>query len=319
MKVLITGATGLVGSALTSLLLKEGYSVHYLTTSKEKIKKTEDYTGFYWDPSKNIIDDNCFQGVSTIINLAGATIAQRWSSRNKELILNSRTKSLQTIYSAISKMTDNRKFKLISSSAIGIYPDSLANYYTEQTTEIDHSFLGEVVEAWELEMEKFKQLSCEVAIIRTGLVCSAKGGALPKLTTAVKNYMGAPFGSGSQWQSWIHIEDLAAMFLFLMEKDLIGVYNGVAPNPVTNKKMVNELAKVLNRPLILPNVPEFSLKLLLGEMSYLLLASQRVSCSKIQKKGFHFKYKNICKALESLYPTNTKTDSKQHLDIKEFV
>lgn len=319
MKVLITGATGLVGSALTSLLLKEGYSVHYLTTSKGKIKKTEHYTGFYWDPSKNIIDDNCFQGVSTIINLAGATIAQRWSSRNKEVILNSRTKSLQTIYSAISKMTDNRKFKLISSSAIGIYPDSLANYYTEQTTEIDDSFLGEVVEAWELEMEKFKQLSCEVAIIRTGLVCSARGGALPKLTMAVKNYIGAPFGSGNQWQSWIHIEDLAAMFLFVLEKDLKGVYNGVAPNPVANKKMVKELAKVLNRPLILPNVPEFSLKLLLGEMSYLLLASQRVSCSKIQKKGFHFKHKNICKALESLYPANTKTDSKQRLDIKEFV
>jgi uncharacterized protein (TIGR01777 family) len=319
MKVLITGATGLVGSALTELFIKEGYSVNYLTTSSDKIKNTEKYKGFYWDPGANKIDKNCFTGVTAIINLAGASISQRWTKSNKSKILNSRIDSLRTLYKAIEELNLNKNIHFISSSAIGIYPNSLTNFYTEESKGVDASFLGEVVEAWEKEIIKFRELPCEVSIIRTGLVCSDKGGALPKLTAAINGFVGAPFGSGNQWQSWIHISDLTRIFLFLMEKGLSGIYNGVAPNPVTNKKMVKELASVLKRPLLLPNVPKFSLKLILGEMSYLLLASQRVSSNKIEKKGFHFQFNNISKTLEDIYSIDTKEDLKENISLKEFV
>lgn len=319
MKVLITGATGLVGSAITALLLKKGYSVNYLTTSKNKIKATANYNGFYWDPSNNTIDKDCLKGVSTIINLAGATIAQRWTKKNKELILKSRINSLKTLYSAIANLENPAKIHLISASAIGIYPNSLSNFYTETTEEVDSSFLGDVTKAWENEAMNFQKLQTKVSIIRIGLVCATDGGALPKLKKTISSYVGAAFGSGNQWQSWIHINDLARMFLYLMKNEVEGIYNGVAPNPVTNTKMVKELAKVLKKPLILPNVPGFLLKTLLGEMSYLLLASQRVSSGKIEKKGFYFEYSNICKAYEELFDDGFRTDMKTKIDIKEFV
>ena len=124
----------------------------------------------------------------------------------------------------------------------------------------------------------------------------------------VKNYVGAAFGTGEQWQSWIHIEDLARLFLFAINKELKGIYNGVAPNPVTNSKLVKEIAEVLKKPFLLPNIPQFLMRLILGEMSYLLFVSQRVSSKKIEDEGFDFYYKNVCNALENLYQTEEKAE-----------
>lgn len=319
MKVLITGATGLIGRAITDLCFEKGILVNYLTTDKSKIKNETNYRGFYWEPRTNEIDVNCFEGVTAIINLAGASIAKRWTESYKKEILSSRVDSLNTLYIALKNLNLEESILFISASAIGIYPNSLPNFYTEEETSFDSSFLGDVTEIWEKEIDKFQMLKCSVTKIRIGLVLSSEGGALPDMANAVRRYLGASFGSGRQWQSWIHVNDLARMFLYIVENKLSGVYNGVAPNPVTNAKMVKELAKVLNRPLFLPNIPHFVMRLILGEMSYLLFVSQRVSSKKIEKKGFNFKFNNICRALENIYLKEVNEDHSDDVLAKEYV
>ncbi len=301
MKVLITGATGLVGQAIVKVLHQKGIPVNYLTTSKEKITSTENFQGFYWNPSKEEIDLDCFDNVQAVINLAGANIAKRWTPDHRRKVLSSRINSLRTLKKGLEKSKNKEVECLVSASAIGIYPNSISEYYDENETKVDDGFLGEVVQKWEAEADTFEKLNIDVAKIRIGLVLSKDGGALPKMAMPIKNFVGAPLGSGEQWQSWIHIDDLAQMFVFAVENNLKGVYNGVASNPVTNTKMTKELAKILERPLWLPNVPAFLLKTFLGKMSTLVLASQRVSSKKIEEEGFSFQYVNICQALKSLY------------------
>ena len=319
MKVLIAGATGLIGKAITDLCREKGISVNYLTTDKSKIKNENNYRGFYWEPEKNELDVNCFDGVTAIINLAGASIARKWTKSYKKKILSSRKDSLKTLYIAIKNLNPEERISFISASAIGIYPNSLTDFYTEKETTVDASFLGEVSEMWENEMDKFQELNCTVAKIRIGLVLSSEGGALPNIENAVRRYLGASFGSGQQWQSWIHVNDIARIFLFAVENNLSGVYNGVAPNPVTNRKMVKELAKVLNKPLFLPNIPQFAMRLILGEMSYLLFVSQRVSSKKIEKEGFNFEFNNICRALENIYLEQVSEDNTDDVLSKEYI
>jgi len=301
MKVLITGATGMIGQAIVKVLHQKCIPVNYLTTSKDKIESTEDFQGFYWDPTKGEIDLKCFENVQAIINLAGASIAKRWTPQHKKKVLSSRTNSLQTLRKGLEQSDNTEVECMVSASAIGIYPDSISDYFEENTSKVDDGFLGEVVSKWEAEVETFEEIGVDVAKIRIGLVLSKDGGALPKMAMPVKNFVGAPIGSGEQWQSWIHIEDLAQMFAFAVENNLRGIYNGVAPNPVTNNKLTKELANTLEKPLWLPNVPAFLLKAILGEMSTLLLASQRVSSKKIEEEGFSFQYVNVCQALQNIY------------------
>lgn len=297
---MITGATGLIGKAITEKFLKRNIEVHYLTTRKSKLKQEEGFKGFYWNPTNGEIDLNCFEGVTAVINLAGASISQRWTKANKKRILRSRLDSLQTLRKAVDSLETSSIRSFVSASAIGIYPNSFDKYYTEDVTDVDPTFLGEVVEQWEDEINKFSKFSFSVAAIRIGLVLSTEGGALPAMVRPIKSYVGAAFGNGEQWQSWIHIEDLSRLFVFVTEQELEGTFNGVAPNPVTNSKLVKEIATLLNRPLLLPNVPRGLMQLVLGDMSYLLYASQRVSSKKIEEEGFEFDHKNICTALESI-------------------
>jgi hypothetical protein len=153
---------------------------------------------------------------------------------------------------------------------------------------------------WEAAADQFSSLNIPVTKVRTGIVLSNDGGALPQITNPVKMGVGAALGSGEQWQSWIHIEDIAGIYLFLLKHTLSGVYNGVAPGPVTNSKMTRIIASHLNKPLWLPKVPKFALKLLLGEMGALALESQLVSAAKIEEAGFRFHYVNLEKAVEDL-------------------
>ncbi|MFD2101190.1 TIGR01777 family oxidoreductase [Flagellimonas iocasae] len=308
MKVLITGATGLVGQAIVKVLHDQGIAVNYLTTSKDKISNSETYQGYYWNPNKGEIDLDCFKNVGAVINLAGASIAKRWTPLRKKKIRSSRINSLRTLYRGMEQVDISLMDSFVSASAIGIYPDSLSKFYEENEKEVDDSFVGEVAQKWEAEVDSFKKFDINVSKVRIGIVLSSEGGALPQMAAPIKNFIGAPLGSGDQWQSWIHIEDLAQLFVFIIENNLKGTYNGVAPNPVTNAKMTKELARAMDRPLWMPNVPKFALKLLLGEMAYLTFSSQRVSSKKIENEGFGFQYPNICVALQQLYAEKSEKE-----------
>lgn len=299
MKILITGATGLVGEALTSLLLQNGIKVNYLTTSKNKIQYQPNFQGFYWNPESGIIDENCLLGVSAIINLAGANIVKRWTSQYKEEIIESRILSVNLLCTTL-KNNPHQVKQFISASAIGIYPDSLKNYYTEDFKNFDDSFLSNVVVKWEEAVSQIERLHIKVCKLRIGLVLSTKGGAFPKIAKPIKYGLAASFGSGKQLQSWIHIHDLANMFLFALQKNLSGTFNAVAPTPVTNYELTSTIAEIMDKPFIMPNIPRFAMKMVLGEMHTLLFDSQNVSSQKITQAGFVFKYKTIHTALEQL-------------------
>ncbi|WP_282068517.1 TIGR01777 family oxidoreductase [Olleya namhaensis] len=300
MRILITGATGLIGSEIVKQCRLNNIAVNYLTTSKSKLSKAENYKGFYWDPSKNEIDVACLEDVQAIIHLVGASISKRWTEAYKKTILLSRVQTSQLIFNTLQN-NPNQVTQIVSASAIGIYPNSLTNYYTEDSKEVSTSYLGQVVEQWEQAVDAFSSLDIMVSKVRIGLVLSAKGGALPEMAKPIKFGVGAAFGSGKQWQSWIHISDLANLFLHVLEHKLEGVYNGVAPNPETNTYLTKAIAKQLKRPLLLPNIPEFAMKLVLGDMHILLFESQRVSSQKVEETGFNFTHYNLQSALQEEY------------------
>ncbi|AWM14358.1 TIGR01777 family protein [Flavobacterium sediminis] len=299
MKVLITGATGLIGSELVKLLLQRGVKVNYLTSSKSKLIKEENYQGFYWNPDKGEIDLDAFEEVECLINLAGATVSKKWTPAYKQEIIESRVLSTRLLYQSLLKDSFDIK-QIISASAIGVYPSSETTIYTEESNQIDNSFLGCVVAKWEDEVKNFAKLGIRVSFVRIGLVLAPDGGALTEMLKPIKLGLGATFGSGKQYQSWIHIKDLARIFSFIMDNELEGIYNGVSPYPVTNEVLVKSIAQTLDKPLFLPGIPKMAMKLLLGEMHELLYSSQHVSARKILDEGFQFKYSNLDKALQDI-------------------
>lgn len=300
-KILIAGATGMVGSALTAQLREAGIAVNYLTTQSANIKDTPGFQGFLWNPASGALDVNCFKGVTAIVNLAGSSVSQPWTKRGRELILKSRIDSLNCLCRGLKEIKNHEIDYIISASAIGVYPSSFTNFYKEEGPVADSGFLAGVVRQWEASLEQFQELNISRAILRIGLVLDTHGGVLPVMARPVKYGVGAPLGTGKQWQSWIHIKDLVSIIQFALNHRLDGVYNAVAPNPVTNTRFTKELARILRRPLLLPPVPAFILRLLLGERSTLALDSQRVCSSKIQEEGFNYEYPNLSPALEDLF------------------
>ncbi|MCF8320613.1 MAG: TIGR01777 family oxidoreductase [Flavobacterium sp.] len=301
MKVLITGATGLIGTELVSLLLQNGISVNYLTTSKNKIVNELNYNGFYWSPEQGIIDENCLMGVDSIINLAGANISKRWTNSYKQEIIESRLLSSALLFKAI-KNNPNQVKQIVSASGTSIYPNSDTIIFDENSTQVNSSFLGNVVIKWEESTDKFTTLGIKVCKLRTGIVLSAKGGALVEMLKTIKLGLGSCFGSGKQIQSWIHIHDIASLYYFAINNDLEGVYNAVSPNPVTNEELTFSIAKALKKPLFMPNIPKFMMHLILGEMHELLFENRNLSAKKIIDKGFVFKYKTIEQAMKNILP-----------------
>ena len=299
MKILITGATGLVGTELTTLLLQKGVHVHYLTTSAKKIVTEPNYRGFLWNPQKGTIDENALIDVDRIIHLAGANIANRWTDDYKEEIIESRTVTANLLFKVL-KNNPHQVKQIISASGTAIYPSSLKEVYSESFKKSDGGFLSNVVIKWEESVDKFQQLGINVCKLRTGIVLSNKGGALVEMAKPIRLGVGSPLGSGQQFQSWIHLHDLAYLYYFAVEHNLDGVYNAVAPNPVSNKVLTVAIAEQLHKTLFLPNVPQFILKLMLGEMHLILFSSQNVSNKKIEDQGFKFEFKTIDKALHSL-------------------
>jgi hypothetical protein len=299
MKVLITGATGLVGNQLVKLLLQNGTQVHYLTTSKSKVKGEPNFKGFYWNPEKGEIDLMAFDQVDAIIHLAGATISKRWTDSYKQEIINSRVLSTRLLYQTLSKSANQVKH-FVCASGVSVYPDSLEQVYNEDFSTIDDSFLGNVVHKWESEVDILSKLNIKIVKVRTGIVLSTKGGALAELIKPIKFGIGSSFGTGKQYQSWIHLEDLARIYQYIINEELEGIYNAVAPYPVSSNELSQTIAKKLQVPYFMPNIPKFVMKIILGEMHELLFTSQNVSAKKILNKGFQFKFANLDKALENL-------------------
>ena len=300
MRILITGATGLIGSEIIRLSVERGWEVNFLSRQRKRVEEENTRVqGYYWNPATGEIDAKCFDGVDAIINLAGNNVARRWTERHKEAILTSRINSLRTLRHALKRSGNKTISHIVSASAIGIYPSSLTELYTEDGP-YAKDFLGQVVQQWEREVDTFTSLDIKVTKLRIGLVLATEGGALAPMIKSVKTLTAATFGNGKQWQSWIHCEDVAQMFMFCVEKKCTGVFNAVAPNPIIQKKLLKEVARSLRRPILLPGVPLFMMKMILGEMAILLYSSQRVSCKKIETHGFSFTYRTINSAIESL-------------------
>lgn len=299
MNILITGATGLIGKKMVTLLKKDNHIIHYLSTSKSKIEHTSNYKGFYWNPGKGEIDLAAFEDVSVIIHLAGASVSKKWTKAYKNEIIQSRVQTANLLLNTL-KAHPNKVKQFVAASAIGIYPDDLIAIYHEDDSKIDDSFLGEVTQLWEESTNLFKSLPLLVSTIRIGVVLAKESGALVEMTKPIKYGFGAVLASGKQYVSWIHIDDLVAIFKYVIDHNLEGIYNAVSPYPTTNEELTKAIAKTIHKPLFLPNVTKFMLRFLLGEMHQIVTSSQHVSSRKILDSGFQFQFASLSKSLQNL-------------------
>jgi len=296
--ILLTGGSGHIGRHLTQLLLDNGCTVSHLSRAPENIPGVKTYL---WNVEKGEIDTACVTGVDTIVHLAGAGVAEkRWTDKRKKEIIESRTKSITLIYDLLRKKTNLVK-TVISASATGYYGDRDGQLLTENTTP-GEDFLAEVCIKWEAAVDEGTELGLRIVKLRTGIVLDKNGGALPQMANPVKWGVGSPLGNGKQWMPWIHWQDVVDMYFYaITDHNMKGVYNMVAPNPVTNKEFTKVLAGQLHRPLWAPKVPAFLIKLLFGEMSIAILGSAKASSKKIEDAGFKFKYPELSAALKEIY------------------
>jgi len=296
--ILITGASGLIGTRLTELLLEKGYAVSHVGRSK----RVDKVRSFVWDARKHVIEPGAFKGITTVVHLAGAGVAEkRWNAERKKEILESRTKSSNLLYDELKK-GHHHVTSVISASAIGYYGiNDNEIVYTEDSPP-GNDFLADVTRQWEESIDKIKSLGIRVAKMRIGIVLSNKGGTLKELEKPIKLLAGAPLGSGKQEVSWVHIDDVCGMFIKAIEDDSMnGPYNAVGPYPVTNKELTKEIARVLKKPLLLPNIPGFVLRIVVGQMAEIVVTGSKVSSEKIQNAGYVLQYKTLQQALLNLY------------------
>jgi uncharacterized protein (TIGR01777 family) len=294
--ILITGGSGLIGSQISDLLISSGYNVGHLTRSPEK--KSASAKMFGWNIDRQEIDQEAIPWADHIIQLAGETVGQLWTESKKKKILDSRIASISLINKELSK--GSKVKSIISASGIGYYGDDTGSNVLTEDSPKGSGFLSDVVNQWEAVADEAKSYVDKVVKIRIGIVLSADGGALEKMIMPIKWRVGSSFGSGKQWMSWIHITDLSRIFLEAIKNPVPPIINGVSPNPVTNEEFTKILAKKLHRHLILPAVPKFALRMLLGEMSILALGSNKVIPASFQKEGFTFEYKTLPEALDSI-------------------
>ena len=300
MKVLITGGSGTLGKEITNLVFKKKYEVNILTRNKNLKSHNSRLKYFHWNPKKGVIDLNCFKDVDSVINLAGFPVFKLWTKANKTKIFDSRVGSTNFILDVILK----KKIKIksfVNASAIAAYRDSL-DFTSSENDSINNSnsFINQVVVKWEDEVKRFESKLPDISfsIMRIGLVLSKSGGLYKICKTLSKLFVLSPLGSGNQWQSWIHEQDAAKIILSGCEYSWNGTYNLVAPKPVKQNELINKIAIFNNSRVIFPNIPSFMVKLVFGEMSEVILSSQKVKSVKLRESDFSFK--NIDDALKDL-------------------
>ncbi len=296
MNIAITGGSGLIGGRLVAVLGRAGHRVRLLSR-RRGANLPPGVSVSIWDPAQGPPPETLFTGVDAVIHLAGENIAQRWTAEAKRRILDSRVTGTRLLVQTLAAMKDGPK-ALISASAIGFY-GSRGDEMLVESSPPGSGFLPDVCSAWEREAEAAGAAGIRVVRVRIGVVLDPHGGALQKMLTPFRAGVGGRLGDGREWMSWIHLDDLAEMIRWAAETPVAGAVNGVAPNPVTNAVFTRELAHAVHRPAIIP-VPGFALRALFGEMSSVLLGSQRVLPRAAAGAGFRFRFPELGEALMDL-------------------
>ncbi|HAR72981.1 MAG TPA: TIGR01777 family protein [Flavobacteriaceae bacterium] len=293
MNILLTGGSGLIGSELTKILIENGHQVRILTREKEI-----EHPFYHWD--KDTIDEKVFENLDGIIHLAGSLIAKRWTNSYKKEIFSSRVDTANLLFEYVKKLNIDLKF-FISASGTAYYGQITSNMIFKESDEPNIDFLGKVCVAWENAAYQFEKIGARVVCLRTSLVLSKNGEGFKLLKKPIQLGVGANLGDGKQWMPWIHIADLLQMYAEAVGNDRIkGSYNASSPQHINHSEFNHTLARKMNKPFFIPNIPAFVMKLTLGEMSSLVLNGSRIDATKIQETGFKFQYPTLEKALEEL-------------------
>lgn len=293
MNILLTGGSGLIGSELTKILIENGHQVRILTREKQI-----EHPFYHWD--KDTIDEKVFENLDGIIHLAGCLIAKRWTNSYKKEIFSSRVDTANLLFEYVKKLNIDLKF-FISASGTAYYGQITSNKIFKESDEPNIDFLGKVCVAWENAAYQFEKIGARVVCLRTSLVLSKNGEGFKLLKKPIQLGVGANLGDGKQWMPWIHITDLIQMYAEAVDNDKIkGSYNASSPQYINHSEFNHTLARKMNKPFFIPNIPAFVMKLTLGEMSSLVLNGSRIDATKIQETGFKFQYPTLEKALEEL-------------------
>ncbi|WP_027383824.1 TIGR01777 family oxidoreductase [Epilithonimonas caeni] len=296
-KILISGATGLVGKKLSRKLYERGYQVETLVRSRSKRSSFKSYV---WDYENGFLEEGALDNTYIFIHLAGAPISKRWTESYKKEIYTSRINSAQFIYEQMQKQNIHPE-AIISASAVGFYGQITSGHIFSEEDLPAEDFLGRVCNDWEQKALQFQNLGSRVVRVRTTTVLSEKGGALEVLRKPIDFNIGSALGTGQQYFPWIHIDDLVDIYFKAVEDvSMNGAYNASAPDFVTNETLTEKLASHLHKRIWLPNIPKFLIKAILGEMSVLALEGSRISSRKIEDLGFKFKYSNLDSALSDI-------------------
>jgi hypothetical protein len=303
MRIIITGATGFIGAPLCSALKNAGHRVTVLTRSRDAAEKSlgAGYELVEWQPPTSGEWEAAIGGAEGVINLAGENIgASRWTKKRKQVIIGSRLAATGAIVNAIGKAKNKPKV-LVNASAVGFYGPRGDEEVTEQSqSSAGSDFLAQTVQQWENEAKKAEAYGTRVVLLRNGIVLEKDGGALARMLLPFRLFIGGPIGSGRQWMSWIHRDDVMGLILFALQNgNARGVINATAPNPVTMQEFCMTLGKAMHRPSWLP-APGFALKILLGEMSMLVLTGQKVLPKQAEKLGYKFQYPELGAALRAI-------------------
>lgn len=299
-KVLVTGGTGFIGSKVCDALQEKNYEVHVVSRNPDRVQNTlpSVHAIHAWNPDMEQLPSEAMSDVNAVIHLAGETIAGRWNTEKKQRIRNSRILSTQNLVASFAD-TDTKPDVIVCASAIGLYGDSGDETFSESSP-AGTDFLAEVCEQWETETHKARTYGIRVASIRIGLVLGLGGGLLNQVLPPFKMGVGGKLGSGKQWMSWIHIDDVVGIVLHALENENVtGALNATAPTPVRNIEFTKTLGTVLRRPTIFP-VPTFGLKLMMGEFADFVVLSQNVLPEKTQESGYQFRFETLESALKDL-------------------